>query len=105
MHQNDSGVSSGDGGSSFDWSRFLVRFVFGAIPGALAGWGFWVQMCRPPETLGLMEGFPRLVCEWLNLEKAIDSGSAALVVIAGFASVAGLIVAVWPSISHRFSGL
>ena len=88
---------------SFDWLRFWVRFAFGAIPGALIGLGFWVQMCRPPETLGLMEGLPRLVCEWLNLEKAIDSGYAAFIVIVLFAFVSGLIVAVWPSISNRFA--
>ena len=85
----------------FDWVRFWIRFVFGTLPGALFGFGFWIQMCRPAGTVGLMEYLPRLVTEWLGLEGHIDSGLACIMVIVVFGCISGLIVAVWPSISKR----
>jgi len=84
----------------FDWARFAVRFLFGFLPGGLLGFGFWIQMCRSSQTLGLMEHVPRLVTKWLGLEETIDSGFSGLVVMSVFAFVSGLIVAAWPSISN-----
>ena len=91
------------GQSDFDWARFAVRFLFGFLPGALLGFGFWIQMCRPPQSLGLMEHVPRLVTEWLRLEATVDSGLVGITVVAIFAITSGVIVAVWPSLAKRFS--
>ncbi len=82
--------------SDFDWERIAVRFLFGFLPGALLGFGFWSQMCRPPQSLGLMEHIPRLVTEWLQLEAIVDSGLVGITVVAIFAIISGVIVAVWP---------
>jgi len=89
--------------SELDWANLVVRFLFGFLPGGLLGAGFWIQMCRPSQTLGLMEHVPRLVTRWLGLGETIDSWHAGLVVILIFAFASGLIVAAWPSISSRFT--
>jgi len=89
--------------SRFDWLGFWVRFVCGAIPGVLLGFGFWIQMCRSPYALGLMEHFPRLVTEWLQLEEIVDSGPVGLAVVTTFALVSGMIVAVWPAVASHFT--
>ncbi len=88
-----------------DFSTFIVRFVFGAIPGALLGFGFWVQMCRPARTLGLLEHIPRLVVKWFDLADRVDSGQTGMMVIVVFASVSGILVAAWPFISKRFAAI
>jgi hypothetical protein len=82
---------------SFDWARFWVRFTCGALLGSLLGFGFWVQMCRPANSLGLGEWPPRQVAEWLGLEARIDSGITGLVVVLVVASAAGTIVGLWRS--------
>lgn len=87
----------------FDWARLVIRFLFGFFPGLLLGFGFWIQMCRPAQSLGLMEHVPRLVTEWLGLEQSVDSGAVGIAVVAVFAITSGLIVAIWPSIAKRFS--
>ncbi|MDA3797942.1 MAG: hypothetical protein PF692_02560 [Kiritimatiellae bacterium] len=85
--------------SKLDWGRFKVRFLFGFLPGALLGFGFWTQMCRPLRELGAMESIPRLITELLHLGKIIDSGLAGIIVTLIFALALGLIVAAWPHIS------
>jgi hypothetical protein len=86
----------GEDRPAVDWARLGVRFVCGSIPGALAGFGFWVQMCRPPRAHGLWQGLPRLVAAWLGWEATVDSLSIGLIVIALFSLGTGLAVALWP---------
>ena len=81
----------------FDWVRFGIRFACGSIPGVLLGFGFWVQMCRPVDSLGLGGWLPRQVTEWLHLETTIDSGIAGLGVVLIFAVMSGTIVGLWRS--------
>jgi len=88
---------------SFDWPRLAIRFLFGFFPGILLGFGFWIQMCRPPQSLGAMQHVPRLVTEWLGLEQTVETGAVGTAVVAIFAITSGLIVAVWPSIAEWFS--
>lgn len=88
---------------SFDWPRLAIRFLFGFFPGILLGFGFWIQMCRPANSLGLIEHVPRLVAEWFGLEQIVDTGTVGAAVVTIFAITSGLIVAVWPSIAKRFS--
>ncbi len=91
------------GKQGFDWPRLAIRFLFGLFPGILLGFGFWVQMCRPPQSLGAMQHVPRLVTEWFGLEQIVDTGAVGTAVVAIFAITSGVIVAVWPSITKRFS--
>ncbi len=87
----------------WDWAQLAIRFLFGFFPGILLGFGFWIQMCRPPQSLGAMQHVPRLVTEWLGLEQIVDSGTVGTTVVAIFAIISGVIVAVWPSIAKWFS--
>jgi len=89
----------------YDWARFWVRFTCGALFGMLLGFGFWVQMCRPANSLGLYEWLPRQVTEWMGLETVIHSGTAGLVVVLIFAVMSGSIVGLWRSQSRRSNGL
>lgn len=75
-----------------DWARFLVRFACGAVFGSVAGFGFWVQMCRPPHARGLWEWFPQRLAAWLGGEAVVDSGVAGLAVVVVFSLASGLIV-------------
>jgi len=69
-----------------------MRFTCGALFGSLLGFGFWVQMCRPANSVGLGEWLPRQVTEWLHLETTIESGIAGLAVVLIFALLTGTIV-------------
>lgn len=91
------------GPARFDLATFIVRFVVGAIPGSLLGFGFWIQMCRPGHTLGLRQYVPRLVAVWLSMENSVEAGLTGVMVVVVFACVSGAIVAAWPSISKRFT--
>ena len=91
------------GKQSFDCARLAIRFLFGFFPGILFGFGFWIQMCRPANSLGLMEHVPHLVTEWFGLEQIADTGAVGTAVVAVFAITSGLIVVVWPSIAKWFS--
>jgi len=82
-------------GATFDWSRFWVRFAFGAPFGALFGFGFWVQMNRPENSPGFGKWVPRQVAEWLGFEAYVDSGIVGLAAVLIFAFSTGIIVGLW----------
>jgi hypothetical protein len=88
----------------FDGARFGVRFVCGFLLGAIVGFGFWVQMCRPLYMTSPMGQLPRLLTEWLGWEPVIDSGVAGGTVVLLFALLFGLVVAVWPLFSRGRAG-
>jgi len=85
----------------FDWVAFFVRFTCGAICGAILGFGFWVQMFRPSNSLRWNEHLPRLTMEWFGLEGRIDSFQFGFGLMAVFAVLAGLLVGLWPHLQRR----
>ena len=85
----------------YNWGRFWVWFICGAIPGAILGFFVWSQLAMTGSTGAFTPGLIIILRDAMGIPGAtFDNGAAGLIVVLGISSIAGCITGI---LSGKFS--